>query len=422
MKCLAKDRYNDPCRKYTIDAADNPTSFCKFHQYMNDYTPEMVESTQLCKCCNRMHYFTTEYKTCEPCRTKDKSKYKKPIVKCEHPSCNFKKSTENEYCGKHQLQLFVKSTEALGKRVCYDHLRGCRSQLDPSYIFSKCRDCLEKERTEDNQRRHAAMAATPTSNTTKICTVCCKEQEATEFICHDERLAKTCQTCRYRNSVQNVKRDRVQRNLWSKTNLNRAFYSYEKESVRRDIEFHLTKEEFMEIIKQKCSYCGDISQEKQFNGIDRIDSTGHYTTDNCVSCCTLCNYLKHTMSVDIFLHRIEHVLTYAGKINGNLHPDVFPNVVSGNYYIFQKNAISRNLEFQLAPHEFQHISNNDCYLCGKNPSTYHRNGVDRFDNSIGYNIENARPCCSTCNLMKNRYSYEDMLNKFEQIYAFRIRT
>ena len=422
MKCLAKDRYNDPCRKYTIetDTNGNPTSFCKFHQYMNDYTPEMVESTQLCKGCKRMHYFEAEHKTCEPCRTRDKTKYKKPVTKCEHPSCKFQKSAENEYCGKHQLQLFVKATEALGKRVCYSHLRGCRAQLDASYVFSKCEECLEKERTDDRERRHAAMKAAPTSETTKICTVCCKEQDQTEFIFKDKQPTKTCKTCRSRNNVQNVKRDRVQRNLWTRTNLNRAFYSYQKESPKRNIEFHLTKEEFMEIIKQKCVYCGDISKEKQFNGIDRVDSNGHYTLDNCVSCCTLCNYIKHTTPLDVFFQRIEHILTYTGKVNGRLFKEAFPDVVSGNYTSFHRNALERNLEFQLSPSEFEQIVSNHCYLCGKEPGSHHRNGIDRYDNLIGYTLENARTCCSTCNLLKNRFSYEDMMQKFEQIYENRI--
>ena len=424
MKCLAKDRYNDPCRRYTIDTEDTPTSFCKFHQYMNDYTPEMIESTQLCKGCKRMHYFTAEHKTCEPCRTRDKTKYKKPITKCEHPSCNFQKSPKNEYCGKHQLQLFVKATEALGKKVCYEHLRGCRSQMDASYTFSKCGVCLEKERTDDKERRHAAMKALPTIETNKICTVCCKEKDQTEFLCKDKNNipTKTCQTCRSQNNVQNVNRNRPRRNLWYRTNLNNVLHNYKKDAIRRDIEFHLTKDEFMEIIKQKCLYCDGMSQEKQFNGIDRVDSTGHYTKDNCVSCCSLCNYLKHTMSVDVFFHRIEHVLTYAGKITGNLYPEAFSNIVSGNYDSFHKNAINRTLEFQLTEPEFTQIISNNCYLCGKEPNIKHRNGIDRFDNSHGYTIENARPCCSTCNLMKNRFPYEDMIKKFEQIYAFRIRT
>lgn len=336
MKCLAKDRNNDPCRNYSIDVDVIVTKFCKLHQYMKDYTPEMLDASRLCTGCKKMRYFDTEYKICEPCRTRDRSKYKKSVTKCAHPECEFKKSDENDYCKKHQLQVFIKSTVELGKKVCYDHIRGCRAQLEPSYPFSKCRDCLDKENAAERQRRNDAMVATASNVCNKICTVCCKERELSKFISDDECLTKTCQTCRSKNNIQNLKRDREHRNLWTRTNLNRSFFSYQKEAAKRDIEFHLTKEEFMEIIKEKCSYCGDISEEKQFNGVDRVNSKGHYTNDNCVSACTLCNYLKHAMPVDLFLQRIEHILTHLCKIEGNLHPDAFPNVLSGDYDTFEK--------------------------------------------------------------------------------------
>jgi hypothetical protein len=103
-----------------------------------------------------------------------------------------------------------------------------------------------------------------------------------------------------------------------------------------------------------------------------------------------------------------------------LFKEAFPDVVSGNYTSFHRNALERNLEFQLTDTEFEQIASNHCYLCGKEPSSHHRNGIDRYDNLIGYTLENARTCCSTCNLLKNRFSYEDMMQKFEQIYENRI--
>jgi hypothetical protein len=422
MKCLAKDRNQDPCRNYSIDIDGTATKFCKLHQYMKDYTPEMLDSTRLCNGCRKMRYFDTTYKICEPCRTRDRSKYKKTVTNCAHPECEFKKSNENEYCGKHQLQVFIKSTTELGKKVCYDHIRGCRIQLDLSYPFSKCRDCLDKESAADRKRRHEAMSANPSNACSKICTICCKEQDVSMFVSDDDHLTKTCQTCRSQNKVQNQKRDKEHRNLLTRTNLNRAFYCCQRDAKRRNIEFHLTKDEFMEIIKENCVYCGDISEEKQFNGVDRVNSKGHYTIDNCVSACTLCNYLKHAMPIDIFFQRIEHILTHSRKIDGKLYPQAFPNVLSGDYDTFERNSIDRNLGFHLSRSDFAEIIRNNCYLCGKEPRINHRNGIDRFDNSLGYTIENARPCCSTCNIMKNRFAYTDMIDKFEQIYKLRIKT
>lgn len=381
----------------------------------------MLSATRLCTGCKKMRYFSTECKICEACRSRDMSKYKKPVTKCAHPECEFKRSEENEYCGKHQLQVFIKETLHVGKKLCYDHIRGCRAQLDQSYTFSKCRDCLDKESAADRERRHKAMLSNPYETTNKICTICCKEQPLTEFIFTDERLTKTCQTCRLQNKTQNAKRDKDHRNALARKNINRAFYSYQKEAKRRDIAFYLSMDEFVDIVLSPCAYCGDISEEKQFNGVDRVDSKGHYTIDNCVSACTLCNLLKHVIPVNLFFLRIEHILTHLGRLAGNLHSDAFPNFFSGDYDAFAKSAKVRNIEFHLTNTEFMEISRNDCYLCGKSNRFNHRNGVDRFDNNLGYTVDNARSCCNTCNMMKNRFSYSDVIDKFERIYKYRIQ-
>jgi len=421
MKCAAKDYKSDSCRNYAIDLHGVPTRFCKLHQYMNEYTQEMLDAAILCTGCRKMRYLPEECKTCEQCRTRDVSKYKKPTTECAHPGCDFKRSQENEYCGKHQLHVFIKSTEELGKRVCYDHIRGCRAQLEPSYPYSKCRDCLDKESAADRERRHKAMLANPSTSTNKICTVCCKEQPLTEFIFVDERLTKTCQTCRLQNKVQNAKRDKDHRNELARKNINRAFYSYQKEAKRREIPFYLTKEEFVDIAERPCAYCGVMNDEKNFNGVDRVDSKQRYTADNCVSACTLCNYLKHVMPVDLFFMRIEHILTHKDKLVDCWHPEAFPNFLSGDYDDFAKSAKVRRIEFHLTKTEFTEIVKHDCYLCGKSNRGNHRNGVDRFDNDLGYTVENARPCCNTCNMMKNRFSYSDVMEKFERIYVYRIQ-
>ena len=106
---------------------------------------------------------------------------------------------------------------------------------------------------------------------------------------------------------------------------------------------------------------------------------------------------------------------------GRLYPEVFPNFLSGDYEDFVKSARVRKIEFRLTKPEFAEITKHDCYLCGKSNRFNHRNGIDRFDNNLGYTIENARPCCNTCNMIKNEYLYSDVTDKFERIYEYRIR-
>jgi hypothetical protein len=107
-------------------------------------------------------------------------------------------------------------------------------------------------------------------------------------------------------------------------------YIYEKyqySAKTRNIDFTLSKEEHLEIIKQNCYYCGSEPELKQphkgkgkyvgvpvpYNGIDRIDSNVGYEVDNCVSCCTRCNYMKSDMDVSLFTEHILKIANYLQK-------------------------------------------------------------------------------------------------------------
>lgn len=53
--------------------------------------------------------------------------------------------------------------------------------------------------------------------------------------------------------------------------------------------------------------------------------------------------------------------------------------------------------------EFNTIRENNCKYCG-NPGP---NGIDRVDNSKGYQKENCVPCCKHCNYIKGDLSISD---------------
>jgi hypothetical protein len=377
----------------------------------------MLNQLQLCKGCKKMYYFENENtKTCDNCRTRDKSKYKKEIILCKKDGCKSKKSEQNVYCGKHQIHIFIDETINSGKKLCKNYTRGCKEQLEHEYIFSKCDICLEKDRIKDSKNRNKVKEYNKIiKENTKYCTTCCKEYDISEFIGNKPNLeTKTCYSCRNQNKEQDKHRDKVKRNLLAKININQSFFSYVKEAKRRSIEFHLSKEIFCDIVKKTCHYCGEMNNEKKFNGIDRIDSNKDYILENCVSCCSLCNYLKNKFSIDIFIKRIHHILSFI-KEKKSIYEDYFPDFISGNYNQYIISAKNRDIEFLLCENTFNSITKNHCYICGKKNSITHRNGIDRFDNDLGYIENNCKSCCNTCNMMKNRFSYEDILDKFNKI-------
>ena len=58
------------------------------------------------------------------------------VVLCKSDGCTFKKSDENDYCGKHQLCLFVDECLAEGMKPCAKYLKGCRAKLGLDYVFT----------------------------------------------------------------------------------------------------------------------------------------------------------------------------------------------------------------------------------------------------------------------------------------------
>lgn len=89
------------------------------------------------------------------------------------------------------------------------------------------------------------------------------------------------------------------------------YKNYKHNAKTRGLEFHLTKEEFLDLIHQPCYLCGrtDLNEIKngqtgrvtyRYNGIDRIDNNIGYEIGNVAPCCRDCNRAKSTMSLQDF--------------------------------------------------------------------------------------------------------------------------
>ena len=422
VKCLGKTNNGDPC----IFQNTNDTLFCKNHQYMITYNEDMLTKLELCKGCKKMYYLEGELKTCDICRNRGKKirkETKEQIVLCAKDSCKFKRSDENKYCGKHQLCVFEDETEAINKKVCYNIIRGCRAQLDLDYQYSKCEECLEKEREKDRKRRAVAVEQnankeTPLKNTlleTKYCTTCCTELSMDYFIGVSVGVTTTCSICRERNKIQNEKRDREHRNETVRNNIKPQYTSYKKGACERILEFKISFDEYESIVNKPCYYCG-ITQERGFNGIDRVNSSIGYINENCVSCCKMCNYMKGSLSLSVFIKRVNHILTYQNRITGNLYPECFANHKKSTYNQYRNRAVKVGLEFCITPLQYNDITSQCCYICGKINDEFNENGMDRLDNNVGYLIENIKACCAECNCMKINYNFDDILEKFYLIH------
>jgi len=85
----------------------------------------------------------------------------------------------------------------------------------------------------------------------------------------------------------------------------------------------------------------------------------------------------------------------------------------------KKQAQERNYAWNLSNENVKEITSNNCFYCGKEPrqvsgeytnafnGVYLYNGIDRVDNSRGYDVDNCVPCCSVCNHAKSNSSLDD---------------
>lgn len=106
----------------------------------------------------------------------------------------------------------------------------------------------------------------------------------------------------------------------------RAYFRLAKSgAASRGLEFALTFEEYLGLVSQDCTYCGEApklrntagnpNRSKRYayimNGLDRVDSSKGYIRGNVVPCCWTCNERKKAMSVEEFLAWIRRVYAHS---------------------------------------------------------------------------------------------------------------
>lgn len=122
-------------------------------------------------------------------------------------------------------------------------------------------------------------------------------------------------------------KEKLINNDYQKGLKNYLYNDYKRNSIIRGHDFKLTLKEFCTIINQNCHYCGDKPEKSSdkiiltrgnsnepslyYNGIDRKNSDDGYNNDNCVPCCSKCNYMKHIQTVDNFMKQIEKIYNHS---------------------------------------------------------------------------------------------------------------
>jgi 5-methylcytosine-specific restriction endonuclease McrA len=95
--------------------------------------------------------------------------------------------------------------------------------------------------------------------------------------------------------------------------------NYKRGGKRR--KWLITEGEFFRLSQQDCHYCGEPPSQTRkgagrghdftYNGLDRVDTTKEYTTQNVVTCCKRCNVAKNDISVAEFKVWVKKIATMA---------------------------------------------------------------------------------------------------------------
>lgn len=222
------------------------------------------------------------YVQCIKCRVEDRIKYNTIDNRLKYYIKNCKMENKIwELSNKDAKKLFLSSCNYCNKSGCLTGLNGIdrKDQLG-SYNISNCVSCCEqcnfmKQKLNDN--------------------IFIKIINHLAYIYH------------FNQNINNINHSIF------KSPINVKYIKYKNGAINRNLTFTLTDDEFINIIQNECYYCKLIPDKH--NGIDRLDNNIGYIKDNCVSCCTTCNFLKHTMNYNEFINHIKKIYNHLNNIN-----------------------------------------------------------------------------------------------------------
>ncbi len=383
-KCIAT--INEGPRKGShcqFPPSDN--GYCHRHQRNKVYDDGIKEGKQYCRfffrgCDNLIEDGSKSCKECKESRTNKK-------YHCLKEGCKFTVETDNSYCGKHKIEELKEFEKENNVKYCKIK-RGCRNILKEGY--NNCEECNKKYKLIMDEYRN------------KYNIPFIYKPINTEL-----------------NEFQNKKTDSIDE-FWR--NIQRG-------AMERNMLITIEFNDYINLALQPCYYCG-FQSEYKLNGIDRIDNNKGYIQINCVSCCKMCNLMKHINHPLAFIDKVNAIVNYTKHripisdelINKWNNSYLTSNNVSYKIYTSEVKK-NKDIEMKLTKEEYYDLKSSPCYLCGIKSSLVHTNGIDRVDSSVReYNIDNTRSCCYHCNLMKNALDLNLFLKKCNEINMFNCNT
>jgi hypothetical protein len=433
-KCTIRGRENREKIKQKMKEPENMclAENCKYKKGENGYcglhqTIFFVENAkkQGKRCCNRYTHgcrilleLTYEFSRCEECRIKERINDKILRDKKKNKSEETKTNEEKQCieCEKmYPIQQYISNnTERTRCETCrekskiYEQRRDKdhRREMGKIYDSKPQRKELKKEWIQNNLKK-----VIETSIRSRLKR---RKENIHEYLKKQAEHAKNWRE-RHPEKVDEYNKFRIQ-------SIKYSFGIYKRSAIDKNLEVDELLSDystFEQFVLKSCYYCGTLP-EKGFSGIDRKDSTQGYTKPNSVPCCEECNFMKGSLDPLTFYRRICHLISaneWIEDVQLFFH-DYFPDHRVTVYKEYRARAERKKLDFAITREKYDEITHSSCYLCKKESSDVHLNGMDRFDNCLGYTEDNVLPCCSECNYMKREFVLDKFIEHVIQIYEF----
>ncbi len=427
QQCLANKPSGERCGRYALE--DNG-GYCGKHTAQKIKHELEQNGSNVCSNFNRgcrTILESNEFKKCEECRKTEREQ----DTKRRHEKDAIIRNQLNDLQSKgnniNDIDKVLTCTKC-NKSKPANTFRTSRGEFS-----KKCGSCLERQRVKEERRdrtgrdyssyekteeRIKAKKEWLLSNPEKpsLYTFTYRQKKINSVGINEFRKQQAQNAILWRQNNPHRLRDIYNRD---RVNIDSKIYTYKRSAKDNNRVFELTNDQIVGFFMDDCYYCGEEPIiGVNLNGIDRKNNNLGYTLDNCVTACTTCNYMKSSIwDENQFIFVAEHILTIHNFIEGSYHPELFRDHIS-DYYQLECSAITRNINFKLTSEEYDELHSTPCYICHKPNSKTNINGVDRVDNDLCYIFYNCQPCCGDCNEMKKNFSFDLVLYKLLQIYAY----
>jgi len=122
----------------------------------------------------------------------------------------------------------------------------------------------------------------------------------------------------------------------------------------------------------------------------------------------------------INIKKLKNYVKKNGAYNKKSAKEKLPKILYNQYKFGAK---KRGINFKLTLEEFEKFIYKECAYCGTISGNKRRvdnenlgwNGIDRFNNDIGYTKENCITCCGVCNKMKSNLDIHNFIEHIQKI-------